>query len=118
MLNPGHLTHLDEWTNSPIVKGGSVSISSGMVFQCDIIPTPLGPGRALNCEDGVAIADAELRRALAEDYPDVWERVSARQRFMREEIGIELRDEVLPLSSSPAYLPPFWLDADQVYVRV
>jgi hypothetical protein len=118
MLNPGHLTHLDEWTNSPIVKGGNVSIGSGMAFQCDIIPTPLGPGRALNCEDGVAIAGAELRRELAEAYPDVWERVSARQRFMRDEIGIELRDEVLPLSSSPAYLPPFWLDPDHVYVRV
>ncbi len=117
MLNPGHLTHLDEWTNSPIVKGGSVPVGSGMVFQCDIIPTPLGPGRALNCEDGVAIAGAELRRELAEDYPDVWERISARQRFMRDEIGIQLRDEVLPLSSSPAYLPPFWLDPDHVYVR-
>lgn len=118
MLNPGHLTHLDEWTHSPIVKRGSVPIGSGMVFQCDIIPTPLGPGRALNCEDSVAIAGAELRRELAENHPDVWERVSARQRFMRDEIGIELRDEVLPLSSSPAYLPPFWLDPDHVYVRV
>jgi hypothetical protein len=118
MLNPGHLTHLDEWTNSPITKGGSVPIDSGMVFQCDIIPTPLGPGRALNCEDGVAIAGAELRRELADKYPDVWERVSARQRFMRDEIGIRLSDEVLPLSSCPAYLPPFWLNPDHVYVRV
>jgi hypothetical protein len=117
MLNPGHLTHLDEWTNSPIRKDGNVPIDSGMVFQCDIIPTPLGPGRALNCEDTVAIAGAGLRRELADKYPDIWERISARQRFMRDEIGIRLADEVLPLSSSPAYLPPFWLDPDRVYVR-
>jgi hypothetical protein len=118
MLNPGHLTHLDEWVNSPIVKNGTVPIASGMVYQCDIIPTPAGPGRALNCEDPVAIADADLRSELANRYPDVWERIVSRQRFMRDEIGIRVADGLLPLSSSPAYLPPFWLDHDHVYVRL
>ncbi len=117
MLNPGHLTHLDEWVHSPVVKDGAVPVASGMAFQCDIIPAPAGPGRALNCEDPVAIADADLRNELANGYPDVWERIVSRQRFMRDEIGIRVADEVLPLSSSPAYLPPFWLDHDHVYVR-
>ncbi len=66
----------------------------------------------------MAIVGAELRRELADKYPYVWERVSAQQRFMRDEIGIRLPDEVLPLSSCPAYLPPFWLNPDHVYVRV
>lgn len=118
MLNPGHLTHLDEWVHSPIVKDGTVPIASGMALQCDIIPTPAGPGRALNCEDPVVIADAALRSELANRYPDVWERIVSRQRFMHDEIGIRVAEGLLPLSSSPAYLPPFWLDHDHVYVRL
>jgi hypothetical protein len=118
MLNPGHLTHLDEWVHSPIMKGGTVPITSGMALQCDIIPTPAGLGRSLNCEDPVVIADKNLRSELANEYPDIWGRIVARQRFMRDQIGIELPDEVLPLSSAPAYLPPFWLDHDHVYVRL
>jgi hypothetical protein len=117
MLNPGHLTHLDEWVHSPIVRDGNVPLASGMVFQCDIIPTPAGPGRALNCEDSVAIADEGLRKELSTRYPSLWRRILDRQRFMRDELGIGLADEILPLSSSPAYLPPFWLDHDHVYVR-
>ena len=117
MLNPGHLTHLDEWVHSPVVKDGTVPIASGMALQCDIIPTPAGLGRALNCEDPVVIADADLRSELANKYPDVWERILSRQRFMRDEIGIRVADGLLPLSSSPAYLP-FWLDHDHAYVRL
>ncbi len=118
MLNPGHLTHLDEWVHSPVVKDGAVQVASGMAFQCDIIPFPAGLGRALNCEDPVVIADEDLRNELAHKYPAVWGRIVARQRFMCDEIGIRLADEMLPLSSSPAYLPPFWLDHDRVYVRL
>ena len=118
MLKPGQHNQLDEWVHRPVVKDGAVQVASGMAFQCDIIPFPTGPGRALNCEDPVVIADEDLRNELAHKYPAVWGRIVARQRFMRDEIGIRLADEILPLSSSPAYLPPFWLDHDRVYVRL
>jgi Xaa-Pro aminopeptidase len=109
MLNPGHLTSYDEWVHSPIYAGSTETVASGMVFQCDIIPTPLPPGRALNCEDTAAVADEALRDAIAREQPELWERIEARRAFMRDELGIRLRPEILPLSVAPAYLPPFWL---------
>jgi len=87
---------------------------SGMLFQCDIIPTPLPDGYALNCEDTVAVADAALRATLAAEYPDLWQRVQKRRAFLYEALGIQIADELLPLSPAPAYLPPFWLQSDLV----
>ena len=110
MLNPGHLGSYGEWVHSPIFAGSAQSIATGMVFQCDIIPTPLPPGRALNCEDTAAIADEALRDEIATRFPELWGRIEGRRAFMRDELGLHLRPEVLPLSVAPAYLPPFWLD--------
>lgn len=31
---------------------------------------------------------------------------------MRENLAIAVRDEVLPLTSTPGYFPPFWLNLD------
>ena len=115
-LNPGHLISFDEWVHTPIRPGSAECVSSGMVFQCDIIPAPLPAGRALNCEDTCAIADAELRERLQVDFPDVWKRILRRREFMRDYLGITLHEEVLPLSTAPAYLPPFWLRPDDVCV--
>ena len=56
-----------------------------------------------------ALADAALRDEIAERHPEAWSRIAGRQRFMREVLGIALRPDVLPLSSMPAWLPPFWL---------
>src|SRR5204862_7787222 len=91
-LNPGHLGHLDEWVHSPIRPGSEDPIRSGMVLQCDVIP----PWPA-NCEDTLAVADADLRAELAGGHPDVWARIETRRRFMRERLGVEIADEVLPL---------------------
>ncbi len=110
LLNPGHQISLDEWLHTPIAPGSDQTIASGMLFQCDIIPSPLPAGYALNCEDTIAVADQGLRAEIADDYPDVWRRITKRQSFMREELGLEITDDVLPLSASPAYLAPFWLD--------
>jgi hypothetical protein len=108
-LNPGHLTSLDEWTHSPMRPGSTEPILSGMVFQADIIPTPLPAGTALNCEDTVAVADAALQAELRSAYPALWRRIEQRRTLMRDGLGIALPDELLPLSVAPAYLPPFWL---------
>ena len=108
-LNPGHLTGYDEWVHSPIYPGSTDLIASGMPFQCDIIPVPMPPGRAVNCEDPVVFADAALRAELRERFPATWARIAARQAFMRDQLGIGISDDLLPLSTTPAYLAPLWL---------
>ncbi len=65
-------------------------------------------------EDGMALADAPLRRTLAATFPDLWERLRRRRAFMRDALGIDLHPDVLPLSNIPAVLPPFLLRPDRV----
>jgi hypothetical protein len=113
-LNPGHLTSLDEWLHSPIRPGSSEQIASGMVFQADIIPTPLPTGYLLNCEDTIAIGDAALRADIQVKFPALWQRIQSRRHLMMEGLGLQLADEILPLSDGAAYLPPFWLAYDLV----
>jgi Xaa-Pro aminopeptidase len=108
-LNPGHFIHLDEWPSSPVYAGSSVVLASGMAMQLDIIPATGTVYHTSNIEDGVALADAELRAELAARYPGLWQRVSARRAFMADVLGIRLKPEVLPLSNLAGYLPPLWL---------
>ena len=108
-LNPGHQIHLDEWVNTPVAPGSTVQLSSGMAMQVDIIPATGTDYFTTNIEDGIAFADAALRADLADRYPDAWQRIQARRTFMREQLGIDLHADVLPLSNIPAYLPPFLL---------
>jgi hypothetical protein len=112
-LNPGHLIHYEEWLDSPIRAGSTDPIASGMVIQSDIIPTGIRPGWTANCEDTVAIGDEELRADIESRHPELWSRIAARRAFMRDRLGIDVRDEVLPLTATPGYFPPFWLDLDQ-----
>jgi hypothetical protein len=116
-LNPGHLTGHDEWIHSPIRPGSDDRIASGMPFQVDIIPAPMRAGWALNCEDGVVFADAALRADLSARHPAVAGRIEARRKFVRDELGIPLRDSILPLSSTPLCLPPFWLAPGRLLAR-
>jgi hypothetical protein len=116
MLNPGHLTSSDEWLHSPARPASTEKVVSGMVFQSDIIPAPLPPGRALNCEDTLAIAGAALRAEIQASHPGLWQRVQQRRRFIQEALGLPLAEELLPLTDSALYLPPFWLAAEQVCI--
>ena len=109
LLNPGHLTSYEEWTSSPIRPDSTEKIKSGMVFQSDIIPTPLPAGWLMNCEDTLAVADASLRAEIKAKHPGLWARVQSRRQVMIERIGIQLAEELLPLTDATAYLPPFWL---------
>lgn len=108
-LNPGHLVSSEEWMSSPIYPHSQTKIQSGMMFQMDIIPKVPGYG-GVSAEDGIALADQTLRSELKENYPLVWERICERRRYMIEELGIKLKDEVLPLSNSSGYLRPYLLD--------
>jgi hypothetical protein len=115
-LNPGHLIHYEEWLNSPIRAGSDDPIASGMLLQCDIIPTGLKVGWTINCEDTVAIADEALRGELSSRHPDLWARIRARQDYIRGTLGVKLRDAVLPLSCTSCYFRPFWLAPDRAMV--
>ncbi len=112
-LNPGHQIHLDEWVNSPISRGSTLELRSGMAFQVDVIPATGTPYFTTNIEDGIALADAGLREAFAAGFPDAWSRIQARRRFMADALGIDLHPDVLPFSNIPAYLPPFLLRPDR-----
>ena len=60
-------------------------------------------------EDGVVLADADLRRQVRDLYPGCYERCQKRRAFMTDVLGIDLPEEVLPLSNTPAVVPPFFL---------
>ena len=112
-LNPGHLIHYDEWVSSPIYKNSDDEIRSGMYIQSDIIPHSKKYSSS-RMEDGFIIADTILQNSLKEQYPDVYSRCMHRRKFMIEELGFNLPPEVLPLSNTPAIVPPFFLNYKQI----
>ena len=107
-LNAGHLIHLEEWVSSPVYPGSEVVLHSGMAIQVDVIPSsPVYFSTRM--EDGVVLADAALRQRLRDLYPECYARCQKRRAFMMDVLGIELGDDVLPLSNTPAMVPPFFL---------
>jgi hypothetical protein len=106
-LNPGHQIHLDEWVASPVFRGSTIELQSGMALQVDVIPATGTPYFTTNIEDGIALADASLRDAIASRFPDAWNRITRRRAFMADQLGIELHPDVLPFSNLPAVLSPF-----------
>lgn len=111
-LNPGHLTADEEWQSTPIYKGSTDTIQSGMIFQVDILAN--NPKGSVSSEDGVVIADAALREELERDYPAVWERMKKRREYLGEEIGLALPECVLPMSNSLGYFKPYLLSKHAV----
>jgi hypothetical protein len=112
-LNPGHLIHLDEWVSSPMYPKSEVPLHSGMAIQVDVIPSsPVYASTRM--EDGVVLADADLRKQLKNDYPDCYARCQKRRKFMIDVLGIEMPEEVLPLSNIPAIVPPFFLAPNEI----
>jgi Xaa-Pro aminopeptidase len=112
-LNPGHLIHLDEWVSSPIYPGSQVPIHSGMVFQVDVIPAS-ATYFSTRMEDGIVIADQDLRHQLQHEFPECFSRCQRRREFMRDVLGIELAEEALPLSNIAALVPPLFLAPHQI----
>ena len=82
----------------------------------DIIPVSEGPFCYINAEDGIVLADEKLRAELGQKYPDCWQRISARQNFMRDVIGIRIDDSVLPLGNIPGILRPYALPPNLAFV--
>lgn len=114
-LNAGHLIHLDEWVSSPIYENSDLEIRSGMMFQVDVIPSSKTYG-STRMEDGIVIADKNLRAALQEKHPECYARCQKRRDFMINILGIDLPEEILPLSNIPAIVPPWFLNPDEIFV--
>jgi Xaa-Pro aminopeptidase len=108
-LNPGHLIGLDEWVSSPIFEGSTLPLRSGMAMQCDVIPSHPVYG-STRMEDGYVLADAALRADLAARFPEVADRCAARGRFMREVIGLDVPETLLPLADTCGIVAPWVLD--------
>ena len=62
----------------------------------------------------VVTRDAALREQICAIAPGCWARIQARQEFMRKELGIQLPDEVLPLSDLQGVCFPYLADLNVV----
>ena len=112
-LNPGHLIGLDEWMSSPIYEGSVEPLASGMAMQMDVIPGHASYG-STRMEDGYVIANAGLHADLQARFPAVAARCAARAAFMRDVIGMEVPEGLLPLADTCGIVAPWLLDPSQV----
>jgi Xaa-Pro aminopeptidase len=114
-LNPGHLIHLDEWLSSPFYAGSRLKLQSGTAIQQDIIPMPhsgnTSGNAVLNMEDGLILADGELRNQLRELDPALMQRCRARRDWMHH-LGYALHEDVLPVSDMAGAFFPFLLEPE------
>jgi hypothetical protein len=112
-LNPGHLIGMDEWISSPIFRDSDLPLRSGMAMQMDVIPGhPVHASTRI--EDGYILADEALRADLAARFPEVARRCGARAGFMRDRLGMDVPETLLPLSDTCGLLAPFFLAPDRV----
>lgn len=111
-LCPGHLTADEEWMSSPIYDGSEEVLESGMLFQIDIIPSVKGYG-GVSAESTVALADTTLRTRIQKEAPALWQRIVQRRGYIENVLHIKLHEDVLPMTSSVAYLRPFLLNKEK-----
>lgn len=115
-LNPGHLVADEEWLCSPVYGGSVIPFESGMLFQIDIIPSLPGYGGS-SIEDTVGLADESLRKELETQFPEVWQRMVTRKKYLTDVLSIRLSEDVILLSNTVGYLRPFLLDKSRALVR-
>lgn len=113
-LNPGHLSADEEWLSSPIYEGSELDLKSGMILQIDIIPSVAGyPGCC--CENGVVLADEALKKELQQLHPESWKRMENRREYMKNVLGIQLHEDILPLTNMAAYYTPYLMNHEYAY---
>ena len=116
VLNPTHYSGTEEWSNSPMYKDSPLNVGDGAHIQVDIISSKTDPVMTAICEDCVVIAGHALRESLRNEYPEVFERVVCRQKVIREVLGINIHDDVLPMSNLNFVYHPYMLDLNHVFV--
>ncbi|MEA4875925.1 M24 family metallopeptidase [Anaerorhabdus sp.] len=110
-LCPGHLTAEEEWMSSPIYENSEEKLQSGMLFQIDIIPSVNGYG-GTSAESTILLANEELKCEIKKNYPELWNRIQERIKYIKNQLGIELSEDVLPMCSTVAYLRPYLLNKE------
>lgn len=113
-LNPGHLIATDEWVSTPLMEGSTVTLKSGNYIQFDLIISPKDPYFGADLEDGIVLADQGLRDEIKALSPQTWERFERRRKYINEVLGIQLKEEILPMSDLLGYYRPFLLDRNQI----
>lgn len=113
-LNAGHLIRDEEWINAPFTPGSEDVLVSGTMIQCDIIVPATPPYPGVHTEDGLVVADSELRAELKAKYPEVWARIEKRRKVMIDTLGYELHEDVLPLNDIQGQVQPFMLAPTKV----
>lgn len=78
-----------------------------MAIQVDIIPVSKGPFCYVNLEDGIALADEDLRKRLTQLDPALMQRVDRRRSYMINVLGYDLDDCILPLGNTSGWLAPY-----------
>jgi len=106
-LNPGHLIHTDEWTNSPFVEGSEIVLCSGMAIQCDFTASLPELNIAVHAEDGIILASNEMQKEINAIAPQAYQRMINRREFMINVLGINIDSTVLPTSDMPAVIFPY-----------
>ncbi len=114
-LNPGHLIGLDEWMSSPVTVGSVIPLASGMAMQMDVIPSHPVFG-STRMEDGYLIADAALLADIDARHPAMAARIARRQAFMRDVIGMDVPESLLPLADTCGIAAPWLLAPEQAVV--
>lgn len=115
-LNPGHLLGDEEWMSSPVYPDSMELLKSGMIFQTDIIPSLNGYG-GVSCESGIVLANHALQTQIEIVYPQLWETIQKRRFYMKNTLGIQLSDDVLPMNDTVAYYRPFFLNKNAAFVK-
>ena len=69
-----------------------------------------------NLEDGVVILNKKDREIFKDKYPEEMKRIDKRREFIINQIGINLKPEVMPLSNIPCYLSPYILNFSKAIV--
>src|SRR5699024_9089364 len=90
-------------------------VQNGSIFQVDFIPVQK-EHNGISAESTIALADEDLIQAIKEQYPQLWERIEARKMYLKEQLNIELKSEVLPLDSTLGYYRPFLLNSEKALV--
>src|SRR5699024_12503613 len=97
--------------SSPFYENSNAKVQSGMIFQVDFIPIQ-PPHQGVSAESTVAVADECLCDEIKNEYPDLWNRIIKRKRYMQTELNIELSLERLPLTSTVRYYSAYMLSKE------
>jgi hypothetical protein len=118
VLNMGHQIHTNEWINSLFFEGSNDQMKSGMALQCDIIAGNDSPFMSAHIEDGLILADCDLRDEIQEIAPKAYGRMIKRREFMRDVLKIDVSDEILPTSDIQGMMFPYMQNPRIIAVNV